>query len=36
VLDNMALRLSGLPTLPDWNDGLLRLVRALDVDGASA
>jgi dTDP-4-dehydrorhamnose reductase len=29
VLDNMALRLSGLPALPDWNDGLVRLVRAL-------
>ena len=29
VLDNMALRLSGLPALPDWRDGLARLVRAL-------
>jgi dTDP-4-dehydrorhamnose reductase len=29
VLDNMALRLSGLPALPDWGDGLARLVRAL-------
>jgi dTDP-4-dehydrorhamnose reductase len=29
VLDNMALRLSGLPLLPDWQDGLLRLVNAL-------
>ena len=29
VLDNMALRLSGLPLLPDWQDGLSRLVRAL-------
>jgi dTDP-4-dehydrorhamnose reductase len=29
VLDNMALRLSGLPLLPDWHDGLSRLVRAL-------
>ena len=29
VLDNMALRLSGLPTLPDWQDGLIRLVTAL-------
>ena len=29
VLDNMALRLSGLPALPDWQDGLARLVRAL-------
>ena len=26
VLDNMALRLSGLPVLPDWRDGLARLV----------
>jgi dTDP-4-dehydrorhamnose reductase len=34
VLDNMALRLSGLPALPDWNDGLVRLVRALEVEGA--
>ncbi len=29
VLDNMALRLSGLPALPDWQDGLARLVTAL-------
>jgi dTDP-4-dehydrorhamnose reductase len=29
VLDNMALRVSGLPTLPDWQDGLARLVAAL-------
>jgi dTDP-4-dehydrorhamnose reductase len=29
VLDNMALRLSGLPALPDWEDGLARLVPAL-------
>ena len=29
VLDNMALRLSGLPALPDWQDGLARLVPAL-------
>ncbi|HWE65988.1 MAG TPA: dTDP-4-dehydrorhamnose reductase [Acidimicrobiales bacterium] len=29
VLDNMALRLSGLPPLPDWQDGLIRLVTAL-------
>jgi len=29
VLDNMALRLSGLPPLPDWHDGLVRLVDAL-------
>ena len=33
VLDNAALRLSGLPLLPTWEDGLQRLVRAL---GASA
>ena len=26
VLDNMALRLGGLPALPDWRDGLARLV----------
>jgi dTDP-4-dehydrorhamnose reductase len=35
VLDNMALRLSGLPALPDWQDGLVRLVKALDA-GAPA
>ena len=29
VLDNMALRVSGLPALPDWHDGLSRLVTAL-------
>jgi dTDP-4-dehydrorhamnose reductase len=29
VLDNMALRLSGLPALPDWQDGLSRLVEVL-------
>ena len=29
VLDNMALRLSGLPPLPDWQDGLSRLVATL-------
>jgi dTDP-4-dehydrorhamnose reductase len=29
VLDNMALRLSGLPALPQWQDGLSRLVVAL-------
>ncbi len=32
VLDNMALRLLGLPTLPDWRDGLSRLVAALGSD----
>jgi dTDP-4-dehydrorhamnose reductase len=31
VLDNMALRLSGLPALPQWQDGLARLVAALSV-----
>lgn len=29
VLDNAAMRLSGLPLLPPWQDGLERLVRAL-------
>jgi dTDP-4-dehydrorhamnose reductase len=29
VLDNAALRLSGLPLLPDWHDGLARLVQVL-------
>ncbi len=29
VLDNAALRLSGLPQLPDWHDGLARLVAVL-------
>lgn len=29
VLDNAALRLAGLPLLPDWHDGLERLVAAL-------
>ena len=29
VLDNMALRLSGLPALPDWQDGLSRLVEVI-------
>jgi dTDP-4-dehydrorhamnose reductase len=29
VLDNMALRLSGLPALPRWQDGLTRLVSVL-------
>jgi len=29
VLDNAALRLSGLPALPDWRDGLARLVGVL-------
>jgi dTDP-4-dehydrorhamnose reductase len=34
VLDNMAIRLSGLPLLPDWQDGLIRLVTALRAEGA--
>jgi dTDP-4-dehydrorhamnose reductase len=29
VLENAALRLAGLPLLPDWHDGLERLVAAL-------
>jgi dTDP-4-dehydrorhamnose reductase len=36
VLDNMALRLSGLPALPDWQDGLARLVHALRPGSAAA
>jgi dTDP-4-dehydrorhamnose reductase len=36
VLDNMALRLSGLPPLPDWQDGLSRLVTTLRTQPASA
>jgi dTDP-4-dehydrorhamnose reductase len=36
VLDNMALRLSGLPALPDWKDGLVRLVRALEGEKSAA
>jgi dTDP-4-dehydrorhamnose reductase len=35
VLDNLALRLSGLPTLPDWQDGLARLVPALEEAAAA-
>jgi dTDP-4-dehydrorhamnose reductase len=35
VLDNMALRLSGLPVLPDWQDGLGRLVPALRTQKAA-
>lgn len=31
VLENAALRSSGLPLLPDWQDGLSRLVAALDA-----
>jgi dTDP-4-dehydrorhamnose reductase len=36
VLDNMALRLSGLPALPDWQDGLVRLVNALGAEEVQA
>jgi dTDP-4-dehydrorhamnose reductase len=36
VLDNMALRLCRLPTLPTWQDGLVRLVAALQAQGAQA
>lgn len=38
VLDNAAWRLSGLPPLPEWEDGLRRLVAALKAaeQGASA
>ena len=36
VLDNMALRLSGLPALPDWQDGLTRLVAALRAQHTAA
>jgi dTDP-4-dehydrorhamnose reductase len=36
VLDNMALRLSGLPGLPDWKDGMSRLVQALRSQKAAA
>jgi dTDP-4-dehydrorhamnose reductase len=32
VLDNMALRLCGLPALPDWQDGMVRLVSALATE----
>jgi dTDP-4-dehydrorhamnose reductase len=35
VIDNMALRLCGLPALPDWQDGLVRLVNALQAEGAA-
>ncbi len=34
VLENMALRLGGLPPLPGWQDGLVRLVAALSGEGA--
>jgi dTDP-4-dehydrorhamnose reductase len=34
VLENMALRLSGLPALPDWRDGLARLVPVMPTPTA--
>jgi dTDP-4-dehydrorhamnose reductase len=34
VLDNAALRLGGFPTMPDWQDGLRRLVTALQHEGS--
>jgi dTDP-4-dehydrorhamnose reductase len=34
VLENAALRLSGRPLLPDWRDGLGRLVAALTATSA--
>jgi len=34
VLDNAALRLSGLPLLPDWRDALARLVPVIAAGGA--
>lgn len=36
VLDNVAWRLSGLPPLPTWEDGLQRLVTALTADVAAS
>jgi dTDP-4-dehydrorhamnose reductase len=36
VLDNMALRLSGFPSLPEWQDGLVRLVNALATEEVRA
>jgi dTDP-4-dehydrorhamnose reductase len=36
VLDNAALRLSGLPLLPEWPDGLARLVGQLGAVGRAA
>ncbi len=35
VLDNAALRLSGLPLLPPWEDGLERLLRVLSAPGSA-
>jgi dTDP-4-dehydrorhamnose reductase len=36
VLDNAALRLAGLPGLPEWTDGLERLVAALHLERSPA
>jgi dTDP-4-dehydrorhamnose reductase len=36
VLDNMALRLCGLPALPEWQDGLARLVPVLQAQQVAA
>jgi dTDP-4-dehydrorhamnose reductase len=36
VLDNMALRLCGLPALPEWQDGLARLVPVLQAQLVAA
>jgi dTDP-4-dehydrorhamnose reductase len=36
VLDNAALRLTDLPLLPDWQDGMERLVRYLGETASSA
>jgi dTDP-4-dehydrorhamnose reductase len=36
VLDNMALRLSGLSALPDWHDALTRLVPVMMSERAAA
>lgn len=36
VLDNMALRLCGLPKLPEWQDGLARLVPVLQAQQVAA
>ncbi len=36
VLDNSALRLSGLPALPDWQDALGRLVPVLQAEAVVA
>jgi dTDP-4-dehydrorhamnose reductase len=36
VLDNMALRLNGLPALPEWQDALARLVPAIRAQEAQA